>query len=149
MLVYLAIIALIVLDQWVKYLVVQQLALHTGFSVWNGILSVFYIHNDGAAWGMLSGNMLFFFVVTILVLIGLVVWYHRLNKPHVLETVAYVLIVSGAIGNFIDRLRLGYVVDMFQFEFIDFPIFNVADVWLTLGVIVFLGHAVIFDRGDK
>lgn len=149
MVVYIAIALLIALDQWVKYLVVQHVTLHTGFSILDGLFSIFYIHNDGAAWGIFSGNMVFFFIVTVAVLMGLVVWFHRLKKPHVLETLAYILIVSGAIGNFIDRLRLGYVVDMFQLDFIKFPIFNVADVWLTLGVVVFLLHSVIFDKGEN
>lgn len=67
-----------------------------------------------------------------------------------MEYLAYVLIFSGAVGNFIDRLRLGYVIDMFKFEFIDFPIFNVADICLTLGVAIMILDTVVSEmRGNN
>ena len=75
-------------------------------------------------------------------------WYSPLLVKSKLLLTAYSLILAGAVGNFIDRIRLGYVVDMFKFEFIDFPIFNVADICLTIGVI-FLFYYVIFKEQSK
>lgn len=147
--IYISIILLLILDQIVKYWTVANLALHTGQPLIPNVVSLFYIRNTGAAWGILSGNMLFFFIVTVAICIGLVVWAHR-QKRRPMEYLAYVLIFSGAVGNFIDRLRLGYVIDMFKFEFIDFPIFNVADICLTLGVAIMILDTVVSEmRGNN
>lgn len=145
--VYISIVVLIVIDQLVKWWTVSTFSLHTGQTVIENVFSFFYIQNNGAAWGMLSGNMVFFFMITILFLGGIGYWFHK--HPHSkLEKMAYSLIVAGAIGNFIDRVRLGYVIDMFRLDFIDFPVFNVADVCLTFGVCLVLFDT-LFIEGRK
>lgn len=147
--IYSSIILLLILDQLVKYWTVTNLALHTGQELVPNVVSLFYIRNTGAAWGVLSGNILFFVVITIAICGGLMFWAHK-EKRRPIEYVSYVLIFAGAIGNFIDRVRLGYVIDMFKFEFIDFPIFNVADICLTLGVAVMVIDAIVSEfRGRK
>lgn len=147
--IYSGIILLLILDQFVKYWIVTNLALHTGQELIPNVISLFYIRNTGAAWGVLSGNILFFVVITIAICGGLMFWAHK-EKRRLIEYVSYVLIFSGAIGNFIDRVRLGYVIDMFKFEFIDFPIFNVADICLTLGVVIMIIDAFLSEiRGRK
>lgn len=147
--IYSSIILLLILDQLVKYWTVANLALHTGQAFIPNVVSLFYIRNTGAAWGVLSGNILFFVIITIAICGGLMFWAHK-EKRRSIEYISYVLIFSGAIGNFIDRVRLGYVIDMFKFEFIDFPIFNVADICLTLGVAVMVIDAVASEiRGRK
>lgn len=147
--IYSSIILLLILDQLVKYWTVTNLALHTGQELVPNVVSLFYIRNTGAAWGVLSGNILFFVVITIAICGGLMFWAHK-EKRRSIEYVSYVLIFAGAMGNFIDRLRLGYVVDMFKLEFIDFPIFNIADICLTLGVAVMIFDAIAMEvRGRK
>lgn len=147
--IYSSIILLLILDQLVKYWTVTNLALHTGQPFIPNIVSLFYIRNTGAAWGILSGNILFFVIITIAICGGLAFWAHK-EKRRSIEYVSYVLMFAGALGNFIDRVRLGYVIDMFKFEFIDFPIFNVADICLTLGVSVMVIDAILSEfRGRK
>lgn len=134
---YFSILLLIIGDQIVKIWTVSAMPLHSQIIVLPNIFSLFHIRNTGAAWGILSGEMTLFYIMTIIIIGSLMYWYHT-KKTTTFEKIAFVLIVSGAIGNFIDRLRLGYVIDMFRFDFIDFPIFNVADICLTLGIVVFL-----------
>lgn len=141
-------ILLVCVDQFSKWLVVSLIPLNTGIAVVPNIFSIFYIRNTGAAWGVLSGNMSIFFIVTI-VIVAALIYYLMKEKRHRMEYIAGIFILAGAIGNFIDRVRLGYVVDMFKLDFIDFPIFNVADICLTLGVVLFLYYGFFIEnKGD-
>ena len=135
-------------DQVVKMWTVNHFSLHEGMEFMKGIVSILYVRNTGAAWGMFEGKMFFFYLITA-VAVGTLLYlmFKEKGKSKLLLT-AYSLILAGSVGNFIDRIRLGYVVDMFKFEFIDFPIFNVADICLTIGVI-FLFYYVIFKEQSK
>lgn len=147
---YLLIAGLVLIDQLVKWWTVETFAVNTGAEFIPNLVSFYYIHNDGAAWGMLSGQMWFFFLITILVIGMLLFMLHREGKNHPLFASAIGFILAGALGNFIDRLRFGYVVDMFRLEFIDFPIFNVADACLTIGVILMFVYLFFFEeKKDK
>ena len=149
MLLYLILSVLFVIaDQVVKMWIVNNFSLHEGMEFIKGIVSILYVRNTGAAWGMFEGKMFFFYLITA-VAVGTLLYlmFKEKGKSKLLLT-AYSLILAGAVGNFIDRIRLGYVVDMFKFEFIDFPIFNVADICLTIGVI-FLFYYVIFKEQSK
>lgn len=141
-------ILFVIADQVVKMWTVNNFSLHEGMEFMKGIVSILYVRNTGAAWGMFEGRMVFFYLITI-VAVGTLLYlmFKEKGKSKLLLT-AYSLILAGAVGNFIDRIRLGYVVDMFKFEFIDFPIFNVADICLTIGVI-FLFYFVIFKEQSK
>ncbi len=136
--VYFVVMALIVIiDQLVKYAVASSIKLNSSISVIDGILSLAHIRNYGAAWSMLLGQIWFFVIISIVSLAVMAFFFRKLrNKPLYLTGLS--LMIGGTIGNFIDRLRLGYVVDMFQLDFINFPIFNVADCALTIGVAVIL-----------
>lgn len=149
MLLYLILsILFVIADQVVKMWIVNNFSLHEGMEFMKGIVSILYVRNTGAAWGMFEGKMFFFYLITA-VAVGTLLYlmFKEKGKSKLLLT-AYSLILAGAVGNFIDRIRLGYVVDMFKFEFIDFPIFNVADICLTIGVI-FLFYYVIFKEQSK
>lgn len=149
MLLYLILsILFVIVDQVVKMWIVNNFSLHDGMEFIKGIVSILYVRNTGAAWGMFEGKMVFFYLITA-VAVGTLLYlmFKEKGKSKLLLT-AYSLILAGAVGNFIDRIRLGYVVDMFKFEFIDFPIFNVADICLTIGVI-FLFYYVIFKEQSK
>lgn len=135
MLIYYVIAAVIIgLDQLTKYLTVQSIALHEIINVIPTILSFTYHQNSGAAWSILEGQMWFFYIVTVVVVIGIIYYLHTLGKTDRFFAFSLSLILGGAIGNFIDRLHLQYVVDMIRVEFINFPIFNIADMALTIGV---------------
>ncbi|WP_334115987.1 signal peptidase II [Ligilactobacillus sp.] len=128
---------IVVIDQLVKYAVASSIKLNSSISVIDGILSLAHIRNYGAAWSMLLGQIWFFVIISIVSLAVMAFFFRKLrNKPLYLTGLS--LMIGGTIGNFIDRLRLGYVVDMFQLDFINFPIFNVADCALTIGVAVIL-----------
>ena len=149
MLLYLILsILFVIVDQVVKMWIVNNFSLHDGMELIKGLVSILYVRNTGAAWGMFEGKMVFFYLITA-VAVGTLLYlmFKEKGKSKLLLT-AYALILAGAVGNFIDRIRLGYVVDMFKFEFIDFPIFNVADICLTIGVI-FLFYYVIFKEQSK
>ena len=126
----LAILALIGLDQWVKHWVVANIALNQVIKAIPGLFSLTYLQNRGAAFSILQNQVL---------VIGAALVYLVKNYQKSLWLVlSLVLIISGGIGNFIDRLHLGYVVDMVQLDFIDFAIFNVADSYLTVGVLLLI-----------
>ena len=99
-----------------------------------GIIELTNLRNSGAAWSIFEGQQTFFTIITIIaiIVISYFIWQYRKNIPML---IGLSLIMAGTIGNFIDRLRQGYVVDMFETTFINFPIFNIADMCLTIGVI--------------
>lgn len=130
------IIALIViaLDQVTKYMTVQSIPYREAVEWIPGFISFTHHRNTGAAWSILEGQMLFFYVVT-LIIVGVIIYYlHKYGRKERLFGLALSLILGGAIGNFIDRLLFQFVVDMIRLEFINFPIFNIADIALTVGV---------------
>ncbi len=137
------VLLLVALDQLTKFLAVEQLAPAKGgrdVVLWEGVFRLRYLENRGAAFGLLQGQKVLFVIMT--VVIGLFVcWtYFRipLEKRFLALRAVCVFVLAGALGNFIDRVRLDYVVDFFYFELIDFPIFNVADIYVTCSVILFV-----------
>ena len=121
------IVALIALDQWVKFEIVKNIQLGGVKPFIPKILSLTYLRNTGAAFSILENQQWLFAVIT-LVVIGAAIWYLSKHiKGSVWLLSALSLIIAGGIGNFIDRMRQGFVVDMFQLDFINFAIFNVAD----------------------
>jgi signal peptidase II len=142
-------LAVILLDQVVKALIVENIPLGDSHSVISGVFSLTHLRNEGAAWSMLEGQMWFFLVITVVVVIVVVYYLKKYVKESSLMSFALSLILAGAIGNFIDRLRLGYVVDMFKTDFINFPIFNVADIALVVGVALLFIYVILDERKGK
>ncbi|MBM9929061.1 signal peptidase II [Pediococcus pentosaceus] len=141
---YIVGLLLLVIDQLVKSAVSNQIALGTVKSFIPGVLSLTNLRNDGAAWSILSGNQIFFYLVTVVALVVLI-YLLVTQRQHLLYQWGLTLMITGTLGNFIDRIRLKYVVDMFQIDFFNFPIFNIADMCLTFGVII-LFIAIIRDE---
>lgn len=127
-------IILVIIDQVTKYLTVQNIELGQVIEFIPNIVSLTYIRNTGAAFSILEGQMWFFYIVTIIVIGVLIYYMYTEAKKDRMLGILLSFILAGAIGNFIDRLMLQYVVDMIKLEFIDFAIFNVADSYLTVGV---------------
>lgn len=133
-----AIICLMVgADQVLKAWVSSHIAMEGFHELVPGMMGLTNLHNDGAAWSMLEGQQWFFILVSILAMAILGALLYRYKDDHWM-TVGLALIMAGTIGNFIDRLRFHYVVDMFQTEMIRFPVFNIADACLTVGVIIII-----------
>ena len=147
-----AIIA-VILDQLTKWLVVTNMQEGERISIWDPWLGFLSHRNSGAAWGMLEGQMWIFTIVTLAVIIGILYFYHTEAKGKPLFQFSLMLLLGGAIGNFIDRLFRGEVVD-----FVDtyipvinyhFPIFNVADMALTFAVILLFITIIFEERAEK
>ncbi|EFW89129.1 MULTISPECIES: signal peptidase II [Streptococcus] len=132
----LAAVVLIALDQLSKLWIVNHIPLNTIYKFLPGIFSLTYLRNYGAAFSILQNQQWFFTVITFAV-VGAACYYFVKNlQGNFWLLFGLLLIISGGLGNFIDRVRLGYVVDMVHLDFMNFAIFNVADSYLTVGVII-------------
>lgn len=148
--VYFLISALLVgFDQWSKYLTVQNISLGETKEFIPGFLSLTHLRNTGAAWSLLEGKMIFFYVITVIVSVVIIYLLIKNYKKSVWYSVGLSFVLAGAIGNFIDRVRLGYVVDMLQTDFMNFPIFNVADSTLVVGVICIFIYLILDEKARK
>lgn len=128
------IIALVMLDQYTKNLAVIYLKDKPAFQIISGVLELNYLENKGAAFGMLQNQKAFFIFVAFVILgvIGYVLYKMPEDRKYRILHVLLSLIAAGAIGNMIDRIRLDYVVDFIYFVLINFPIFNVADIYVSV-----------------
>ncbi len=138
-------VALVVLDQIVKGWAVERLKGQAAIALWPGVFELSYVENRGAAFGMLQGQRWLFAVLTVAVILGLIFVYFRLlpERKFRLTRSCCIGVMAGAIGNLIDRIWLQYVVDMFYFKLIDFPVFNVADCYVVVGAFLFCFAAFI------
>lgn len=144
-----AIIAAIILigDQWLKYWVTVNITLSTGeAALIPGVVKLVNIHNNGAAFGLLGdaayARWLFLGVAALFVIVIIVVLAKHMFKSRFANWCA-VLALAGAVGNCIDRALYGYVVDMFKVEFMDFAVFNVADIFLVLACFAFIIYLIV------
>ena len=127
-------LVLVVIDQLMKHWVVASVALNTAHPLLPHVLALTNLRNNGAAWSILEGQQWFFSLVTVVALaVILYLFYRWRHNPRLLLPLSFIL--AGAVGNFIDRIQHGYVVDMFETLFVNFPVFNVADCCLTIGVV--------------
>lgn len=147
MFVYLLITTVLVaIDQITKYLTVQNIPLHEVVDFIPNVVSFTYIRNTGAAFSILEGQMWFFYIITVIVVGFLLYYMYTEAKDDKVLGVLLAFILAGALGNFIDRLLFQYVIDMIKLEFIDFAIFNVADSYLTVGVILLFMYTIYDER---
>ncbi len=133
-------IVLIVLDQWTKVLAVDALSKKNPIPLIHGVLEFAYVENRGAAFGIFQNGTVFFTVVGFVALTGIL--YLLLKMPFITHylpmRVTLVMIAAGAIGNMIDRIQLTYVRDFIYFSLINFPVFNVADIYVTTAVCILI-----------
>lgn len=145
-------IALIILigDQLTKFTIRTQMTIGESFAVIPKLLYITSHRNNGAAWGILSGKMTFFYIITVIILVALIVFFIKEAKHHMLMQIAISMLFSGALGNFIDRVSSGEVVDFIDTVIFgyDFPIFNIADASLTIGVILLI-IVLLKDQNQK
>ena len=128
---------LLVLDQWLKHWIILNLPLGESLPLFPGFVELLTVHNYGAAWSSFSGQRILLLFVTSLIISTLILLMARRVVRHPLGVAACCLVISGGIGNLIDRFRVGYVVDMFHFEFWpSYPVFNVADICVVCGAIL-------------
>ena len=141
------IIAIVLADQATKWLVVENIPLYGHVPFWPGVIGWTYTKNIGAAWSMLEGQQWMFIAVFLVLTVLLLLEYFKFKMPFTgLERWLIAAIYGGGLGNVIDRVRLGYVVDMIKTEFISFPVFNVADCFITCGCILLILHLIFFNK---
>lgn len=127
---------LTLLDQLTKIAAVSELKGKKPFVIIDGVFEFYYLENTGTAWGMFGGGRYVFLVLTVIVLAVLCFLALKmpLTKKYMPLHIVLILVASGAVGNFIDRLSLGYVRDFIYFKLINFPVFNVADIYVTISI---------------
>ncbi|MBQ9950268.1 MAG: signal peptidase II [Clostridia bacterium] len=143
---YIIAIVFILLDQLSKYLYVDVFGMPT-VSVIDGVLELTYVENRGAAWGLFADRQILLYifsaVITIAIIVFFILKYRKMGK---LMRYSLALIIAGAVGNMIDRFAFGYVRDMINFAFIEFPVFNVADMCITVGAVLVLIAVIVFEK---
>ncbi|MDD6492735.1 MAG: signal peptidase II [Firmicutes bacterium] len=146
----LLLIILVAVDQFTKYMAVLKLKNQPAFSIIDGILEFNYLENRGAAFGMLQNQKIFFVFVAVIFLCVIIYVLFRTpeGKKYTFLHILLVMIAGGAIGNMIDRLRFDYVVDFIYIVLINFPIFNVADMYVTFATVI-LVIQVLFVYKEK
>ena len=134
-----AVVIGVALDQFTKYLAVTQIK-EQPIILLDGVLEFRYLENRGAAFGMLQNQQWFFLIITVITLCLIVYTYIKLprEKHFTPLRICMITLTAGAIGNMIDRINLQYVVDFIYFKLIDFPIFNVADIFATCSTIALI-----------
>ncbi len=137
------------IDQAFKIFALASLKDKAPKTLIKGFLGLNYVENDGAAWGIFSGRLSILLFTTILMLLAVGFAAHKIGKNGFLlgnkrkAALGFlkfdiILIMSGGIGNLIDRVGRGYVIDFIEFRFIEFPVFNIADCYLTVGAVIFM-----------
>lgn len=141
---------LVLLDQVTKYLAVLFLKDQEPFVIWDGVFELHYLENRGAAFGMLQGQRGFFLLIGVAVFLAAIYFFRYMSEDRKFWPLRLIGmgILAGAWGNMIDRLGLSYVVDFFYFKLIDFPIFNVADIYVSVGTAV-LAVLILFYYKDE
>lgn len=138
-------VAILALDLITKYVICGMFAENEGITAIPYLFNIIVVHNEGAAWGILSGNQIGLIILSVLLFAFLIWYFVKEKKKSWLLVVSMAFIYGGCIGNLFDRIVFGYVRDFIQFAFWQsFPIFNFADVFLTVGVILFAIYLIIF-----
>ncbi len=139
-------IALLIVDQLTKTWAANHLKGQAGCEIIKGFFYLTYAENNGAAWSILQGQTTFFVVIGIVALVAFIYWYWKSER--MLSQISLALIISGTLGNMIDRMLLTNVRDFLDFYIFgyDFPIFNIADSCLTIGMILMLLDIVVEEK---
>jgi len=138
---------IVAVDQYTKYLTVANITLYQDVPFIPGLLQLTYVQNTGAAFSSFEGQQ-WLFALIFAVFTGMIVYeYHKKSMGFTkFEHWCIAAIYGGGLGNMIDRVRLGYVVDMIETTFMEFPVFNVADCFITCGCFLLLGHLALFNK---
>ncbi len=147
---------ILIFDLLSKHFIIQKLVLPgQSIDVIPGFFNFVYVQNTGAAWGVLAGRPVFLIIFSIIILAIYLYFYAiRLkklrNKTSIILSISVGLIAGGCIGNLVDRIFLGYVRDFINLQFMDFPVFNIADIAITIGVIImFVYFIFVYPKEDK
>lgn len=141
---------LLLLDQFTKYIVEQSFHLYESIPIIEGVFNFTYVENRGIAFGLFQGRMNIISILTVIAIVGILAYVIKNREElSLLEDFGYTFILSGAIGNMIDRIVRGVVIDMLDFRGIWSFVFNLADVWINVGAILLIIDYFIFHREKK
>jgi signal peptidase II len=140
---------MLIIDQLSKIIVINNIEPSTGIKLINNFLYITFVKNEGAAFSILQGGRIFFIVLSIFVLVIMIKYIFDDKNIRKIEVLSYSLLISGIIGNLIDRIVYGYVVDFIDIYLFgyDFPVFNVADMCIVIGAVVLA--STYMTRGEK
>lgn len=136
-------------DQLSKFLTVKYLDEFESVPVVDNILDFTHVHNTGGPWSIFSNTPYIFIVLTVVVFIIGIIYLKKHPQKHILSKISISLIAGGALGNFIDRLARGYVVDMIDVNFFNYPVFNVADCYIVVGAVLMSIYVLFVYREDN
>ena len=141
----------VALDQITKNWAVQTLMGGKDIVLWKGVFSLHYLENRGMAFGLFQNQQVFFYIMTAVILGAIVFLFIKTpaKKRYVPLLVLFAMIAGGAVGNLIDRASQKYVVDFLYFSLIDFPVFNVADCFVTVGCILLMIYFIFVYKDDE
>ena len=143
-------VMLLVLDQFTKYIVEQSFYLSESIPIIDEVFNFTYVENRGIAFGLFQGRLSIISILTVVAIVAIFIYVLRNKKTlSISEHFGYTLILSGAVGNMIDRLFRGFVVDMLDFRGIWSFVFNLADVWINVGVFLLIVDYLILRRKKK
>ncbi len=139
------IVGILVLDLVTKYVFDASLAGGETVTVIPFLFNFHLVHNMGAAWGVLAGKQIFLIALSVVFLVIFIIYFVKEKNKSWLLTISFAFLIGGCVGNLYDRLFFGYVRDFIQFDFWKtFPIFNFADVFLCIGVVLFVIYLIIY-----
>ena len=138
----------VAVDHIFKYWALVNLAGQGGRELIPALLNLQYVKNTGAAFGILTGHPILLACISVAILAALLVYTLKAERHHPVFMTASALIVSGALGNLIDRVFRGYVIDFLEFAFIDFPVFNIADCFVVVGAILLALQVLFLEKGE-
>ena len=136
------IVGSVVLDQLTKWLAVIYLSGEPSFPLWEDVFHLTFVKNEGAAFGMLSDHRWVFMIFSTVAIIALAVYLFRFPPKSRFVQITLAMIIGGGIGNMIDRVLLGYVIDFLDFTLINFAVFNVADCFVTVGAFLLIAYLI-------
>ena len=141
-------VLLFILDQITTLLTVQNFSLYESVTVIKGVLDFTRHHNTGGPWSLFDSHIEVFVIITFVIFLLEFLYFKKRPMKHPLEKISVMLINAGAIGNLFDRIFRGYVVDMIEVTFIEYPVFNFADICVVSGAILFCIY-MFFDKSEK
>ena len=146
----LGVAVIVLLDQVTKIVVVNNMELNESIPWIKDVFEIHYIQNSGMAWGLFKDRTWLLAIFSVVMIAGLLYVYNNVSEGKYYRLLRFLLlcIIGGAVGNLIDRIRLNYVIDFFYFKLIDFPVFNVADIFVTVSVILLLILLIFKYRKD-
>ena len=141
--------AIVIVDQIAKLLVMANIGPTDCFHIIPGLFDFVYVKNTGAAFSILSENTGLLSIVSVLFCIGMGIFWHIKKPQHKLLCTSLTMLFAGALGNAIDRIIRGFVVDFISTAFMTFPVFNIADIAITVGAVLLIIYILFFDKDEE